>query len=158
MELEQRILDAYREGSDLGYIQQCFNLSEEEIRKVLINYKDRNHYKRTFTDDFKKLIAERDLNNVSRRQIISELSVSANTVKQACKQFGQLVKRYASSENEYTIVKGVHNLDCCPSCKNKRVNNVESIESQETVFCMNCHGEFFKLKGNVYQVNWEYVD
>lgn len=157
----EKILDAYRDGSHLNYIQECFNVSEEEIIKVLTEYKERNRYKKTFTDEFKKLIAERDINGVPRRQIALELGINVNTVKKACEQFGQAVKERASSDNTYTVVEGVHSLDCCPKCKSKRVNEIDSVVGNINttgIFCMNCNEEFFKLNGKVYRVNWEYIE
>lgn len=162
MELNQRIIDAYRDGSPLSYIQQCFGVSNKYIKEVLIDYKERNRkHKKAFTDEFKKLIAERDINGVPRRQIAFELDVSMSTVQSACKQFGQAVKERAFSENTYTVVEGVHNLEHCPNCGSKRVNEIESVVGNVNttgVYCMGCGSEYFILNGQVYQVNWEYID
>lgn len=161
MEFEQRILDSYRDGSHLNCIQQSFGVSEEYIKKVLIDYKERNRYKKTFTDEFKKLISERDINGISRRQIALELDINVNTVKKACEQFGQSVKERASSDNAYTVVKGVHNLDCCPNCKSKRVNEIDSVVNNVNttgIYCMECGDEYFYMNNKVYRVNWEYID
>lgn len=161
LELEKRILDAYRDGTHLSYMQECFFISEEEIKAVLINYKKRNRYQRTFTDEFKKLIAERDINDIPRRQIALELGISINTVKRACEQFGQTVKEKTSSDNAYTIIEDVHNLDRCPKCKSMRVNEIESMAGNVNttgIFCMECGEEHFIMDGKIYRVNWEYIN
>lgn len=158
MELEQKIIDAYRDGSPLCYIQECFGVSKEYIKKVLIDYKERNRYKKTFTNEFKQLIAERDINGIPRMQIASELNININTVKRACEQFGQAIKGRAFSENTYTLIEGVHNLERCPRCRSRRVNEVEPVVGTMGIYCMECGSEFFIMDEQVYQVNWEYID
>lgn len=161
MELNQRILEAYRDGSPLNFIQECFGVSKQYIKDILLDYKKRNRYKRTFTDEFKKMIAERDINGIPRRQIAHELNINISAVQNACKQFGQAVKERAFSDNTYTLVEGVHSLECCPSCGSKRVNEIESVAWNTIttgIYCMACGDEHFMLDEEVYRVNWEYID
>ena len=153
-QFEDKILQAYRNGSDLGYIVESFNVTHKQIKKILISYKEQNHVKRTFTEEFKKLIAERDMNGVARRQIANELDINVNTVKKACEQFGQSFKERASSENEFTKIEGEFSKDSCPSCSSKNVNEVE----EDTIYCMDCGNEFIIKEDHILKVNWEYIE
>lgn len=154
MNIEERVIEAYRDGSEMGFIVESLNISYKQVKSILINLKESSRYKRTFTDDFKKIIAERDMNGVSRRQISLELEINANTVKKACEAFGQSLKERASSDNEYTKIDGVTNMSQCPHCKSKSINEVDV----NTYYCMDCGDEFI-FKGNyALKVNWEYVD
>lgn len=154
MKLEERIIEAYRDGSDLGYIVESFNISHEKIKSTLINLKENSRYKRTFADEFKKIIAERDMNGVSRRQISLELEINANTVKRACEQFGQARKEKAQPVNEFTKVTGTFRGDFCPTCKGKNVNEVED----KTIYCFDCGDEHELYEGYALRVNWEHID
>jgi Zn finger protein HypA/HybF involved in hydrogenase expression len=153
-ELEQKILDAYQDGSDVGYIIECLNTTHSKVKEVLLAYKDANRYKRTFTDEFKRMIAERDINGVARRQIALELEINVNTVKKACEQFGQAFKEKATSENEYTRIDGEFGLDTCPSCGSNSVNIVED----NTTYCKKCGNEHIIKEDHALKINWEYLD
>jgi transposase-like protein len=153
-DLEQKILKAYQDGSDVGYIIECFNTTHKKVKEVLIAYKDANRYKRTFTDEFKKVVAERDINGVARRQIAQELEINVNTVKKACEQFGQAFKEKATSENEYTRIDGEFTMFKCPSCRSSKVNEVED----KTIYCKNCGNEHIINEDHALKINWEYLD
>lgn len=161
--LEERIIEAYRDGSELGYIVESFNIPYKRVKSILINLKESSRYKRTFTDEFKTIIAERDANGVSRRQISLELEINANTVKRACEQFGNSLKGRAVSDNEFTRIDGAKDMTVCPSCKSSKVNEVDV----KTIYCMSCGDEFVfkseKIDKDNYnhyalKVNWEYLD
>lgn len=175
-ELEVKILEAYRDGNDLGYIVESFNIPYKRIKEILIRYKEYNREKRTFTEDFKRLIAERDINGVARRQIAEELEINVNTVKKACEQFGQAFKEKSSSEQAFTQINlDKFDLKTCPNCESKNVNLVDD----NTTYCKDCgaeceHYKIFeevevkekgkkkKVKKEVgyyaMKVNWEYLD
>jgi predicted RNA-binding Zn-ribbon protein involved in translation (DUF1610 family) len=153
-ELELKVLEAYQEGSDLGYIVECFNITHSRVKQILTAFKDANRVKRTFTDDFKKVIAERDINGVPRRQIALELEINVNTVKKACGKFGQALKDRASSENEYTRIEGEFDLKTCPSCGSSNVNIVED----NTTYCKKCGNEHIINEDHALKLNWEYLD
>lgn len=153
-ELELKVLEAYQEGSDLGYIVECFNITYSRVKQILIAFKDANREKRTFTDDFKRVIAERDINGVSRRQIAMELEINVNTVKKACAKFGQALKDRASSENEYTRIEGKFDMNTCPSCGSNDVNEVE----ENTTYCKKCGSEHIHKEDHALKLNWEYLD
>jgi transposase-like protein len=153
-ELEQKILNAYQDGSDLNYIIQQFNTTHQNVKNILINLKENSRFKRTFTDEFKVMIAERDVNGVARRQIAQELEINVNTVKKACEQFGQAFKDKASSENEYTRIDGDFNMSKCPSCKSSKVNEVE----EDTTYCKNCGSEHIIKKDHALKINWEFLE
>lgn len=176
--MEEKVLGAYADGSEIRYIAKCFEMTEEEVLAVLHNFREKSRYKRSFTDDFKKLVAERDL-KFSRRQIAQELGINVATVKKSCEQFGNALKDKAVSDNMYSLVEGVDNLDVCPSCHSHKVNKIESIADNintKGIYCMNCGDEHFTLNeteeiedkdGNkktivtgtlVYKVNFEYLE
>ena len=152
--LEDRIINLYRDGSDIGYIVESLNVPYEKIKKTLIDLKESSRYKRTFTDEFKKIIAERDINGVSRRQISIELEINANTVKRACEAFGQSMKDRVDSDNEYTRIDGNLDKSICLSCNSSKVREVE----QNVIYCMNCGNEYIFKDDHVLKVNWEYFD
>jgi hypothetical protein len=151
---EETILEKYRNGSDIGYIVEKMNISPRLVKQTIIAFKEANRLKKSFTDEFKMLIAERDSNGVSRRQIASELEINANTVKKACEMFGQSNKEKASSENEYTKIEGKFPLTVCPSCKSKKVNVVDD----NTTYCKDCGNEHIHNEDHALKINWEYVD
>lgn len=152
--MNKEVLHAYRNGKDLTYIAKRFNTSTNEIKEILLDYKEASKYKRTFTDDFKRLIAERDMNDVSRRQIATELEINANTVKKACERFGQSLKEVAPSGNEYTKIEGNFDMNTCPSCLSDKVNEV----AEFTTFCLSCGNEVIHKENHALKVNWEFLD
>lgn len=153
-EFEEKILEAYRDGSDLGYIIESLNTTHKRIKEILIRYKEHNREKRTFTEEFKRLIAERDINGVARRQIAEELEINVNTVKKACEQFGQAFKEKATSDQTYTRIDGEFDLKSCPSCGSKKVNVVED----NATYCKSCGSEHIIKKDHALKINWEYLD
>lgn len=152
--LEDKVIEMYRNGNEVEYIIESLNITYKRVKQILIGLKESSRYKRTFTDEFKKIIAERDMNGISRRQISLELEINANTVKKACEKFGQTLKERASSDNEFTRIDGKFNLSECPLCKSKDVNKVDD----NTIYCMSCGNEFIINKDHVLKVNWEYVE
>lgn len=158
--MEEKVLGAYADGSEIRYIAKCFEITEEEVLEILHNFRDKSRFKRSFTDDFKKLVAERDL-KFPRRQIAVELGINVATVKKSCEQFGNALKDKAISDNMYSLVKGVDNLEVCPSCHSRKVNAIESITDNintKGIYCMNCGDEHFIMNDLVYKVNFEYLE
>jgi Zn finger protein HypA/HybF involved in hydrogenase expression len=151
---EERILEKYRNGSDMGYIVEKLNIPYKIVKQTIISFKEANRLKKSFTKEFKMLVAERDMNGVSRRQIASELEINANTVKKACEEFGQSNKERANSENEYTKINGKFPLTVCPSCESKDVNVVDD----NTTYCKKCGNEHIHHKTYALKINWEYVE
>lgn len=152
--LEDTVIEMYRDGNEIKYIIESLNITHKRVKQILIGMKESNRHKRTFTDEFKKIIAERDMNGISRRQISLELEINANTVRKACEKFGQTFKERASSDNEFTRIDGKFDLSECPSCKSKDVNEVED----NTIYCMSCGDEFIIKKDHALKINWEYVE
>jgi transposase-like protein len=152
--LEQKVVDAYADGSPIQLIAESFKISHEQIKDILIKYKEESRFKKTFTDEFKKMISQRDINGVSRRQIADELNINANTVKKACEQFGQALKERAVSENTYTRINGNFTMKSCPSCGSSRVNAVE----ENTIYCKSCGEEHIINEDHALKLNWEYLD
>ncbi len=152
--IKEKVITAYRDGSDLGYISTSLKISKDEIKNILINLKESNRFKRTFTDEFKRIISERDKNGVSRRQISLELEMNASTVKKACEQFGNSIKEKSLPYNEFTKIKGKFDKAKCPNCESRSVNNVGDNE----IYCLNCGNEYIFKKDHIFRVNWEYLD
>lgn len=160
LELNDRIIELYRDGCTLEYLAKCLNIPSEVVENILIEYKENNRNKRGFNDDFKETIAMRDLNGISRRQISIELGVNIATVKKACEKFGQSIKNKDTFENEHTKLDKFYDLSYCPKCHSKNVNKVE----ENTIFCKECLSEFYNVideDDNIHEthiINWEYID
>lgn len=152
--IEHKILESYSEGSPISFIADSFRLSEQITLDIIRNYRDKNRYKRTFTEDFKRMIAERDLNGVARSTIASELEVNINTVKKACEKYGQAVKDKATSGQLYTKIEGNFSLDICPNCGSKHNNLVD----ENTTYCFDCESEFEYYDGYIKKVNYEFLE
>jgi transposase-like protein len=152
--IEQKVLRAYADGSPLGLIAESFDIELKQVEEILNTYKEENRYKRTFTDEFKNMIAERDINGVARNLIAQELKLNANTVKKSCELFGQTLKEKATSENIFTRIDGDFSIDTCPSCNSKRNNIVD----ERTAFCMHCNSEHEYHDGYVMKVNFEHLE
>ncbi|SDX97299.1 hypothetical protein [Thermoactinomyces sp. DSM 45892] len=158
---EEKVLDAFSKGVGILVIQEELSCLESDISRILIKYKEKNRQKNSFSDDFKKLIAERDMHNVPRKTIATELRINVATVSKACKQFGQKTKGRVSSYNLYSEIVGINNLKRCPNCNSEKVNRIESLVrnfNTSGIFCMDCGNEYFELKGKFYHINFEYID
>lgn len=148
MNLREKIINAYAEGSNISYIAECFDITPDDVLNELRQFKNDSVFKRTFTDEFKMMIAERDMRKVTRTSISEELQLNVATVKRACEKFGNAIKEIASNDNVYTIVDGVHNLDTCPTCNNHKVNKIESVSdgiNTDGIYCMECGDEHFLM-------------
>lgn len=159
------ILDAYADGSELTLMITSFNVSYNYIIKVLNDYKEANREKKSFTDDFKKMVAQRDINGISRNAISKELGINPNTVKKFCEKFGQAVKGKNNEENEYTRIEGKFSTDECPTCKAKKPNTIEKTDTYVITYCMKCgdeHTHPIKKDGDfedyVLKLNFEYIE
>ena len=151
---KQYILEAYADGSSMSYLAESFGITEEEVKAILITYKEESRFKKSFTDEFRKMIAERDINGVARNAIAKELELNVNTVKKSCEAFGQAVKGRATSDNAFTRIDGEFKLDTCPSCGSKRNNLVD----ENTTYCRDCGGEYEYYKGYILKVNWGFIE
>lgn len=166
MTLEEKVIGAYADGSELGLIVESFNITYKQVTQILASFKEANKGKRSYSDEFKRVIAERDMNGIDRTAIRKELEINSITIKKACEQFGQSSKNKASSENEYTRIEGEVSKDICPSCKSRKNNIVD----EETTYCMDCGKEHVYKTETIQdgeeettityalKVNWEYVE
>lgn len=152
--IKQKILVAYSEGSTLEYIAESFEISKEKVKEILIEHKEESRLKKSFTDEFKIMISERDLNGIARAVIASELELNINTIRKACEKFGQALKDRALNDNAFTKIDGEFTMDTCPSCGSKRNNKVD----ENTTFCRDCDSEHEYYDGYVMKVNFEYLD
>ena len=148
------IINAYADGSPLSLIAESFNLTVEELKELLISYKKSNKMSKSFTEDFKKVIAERDINGIARNSIAKELGINISTVKKACEKYGQSLKDKAISENLYTRINGDFNMKKCPSCNSSNNNSVD----ENTTYCMSCDSEHEYYDGYVLKLNFEYLE
>lgn len=154
MSIEQKVLDAYSEGSTISLIVTSFNTTYKNVINIIRNYKESNRHKRTFTDEFKMMIAQRDINGVARSTIAEELEINVNTVKKACEKFGQAIKEKATSDQAYTKIDGKFTLKKCPSCGSRKNNLVD----EKTTYCMKCETEHEYYDGYVLKINYEYIE
>lgn len=152
--LEHRVVEAYSEGSPILLISESFKIPQRLALDILRKYKEESRLKRTFTDDFKKMVAERDMNGVPRSTIAEELQLNVNTVKKACEQFGQAIKEKATSDQVFTKIEGEFDLKVCPSCGSNKNNLVD----EKTTYCMNCDTEHEYYDGYVLKINFEYLE
>lgn len=151
---KEEILEAYSNGIPLGMIIESLNLTHKQVKQVLLKFKEDNRLNRSFTDNFKIIIAERDINGVTRSEIAKELEINAGTVKKACEKFGQSIKDKASSDNVYTRIDGKFEMSHCPSCGSGKNNIVD----ENITFCMDCDSEHEYYDDHVLKVNFEYLD
>lgn len=154
MNMEKMVIEAYRDGNDLKYMGEALGITYDEIKDILVGFKVNSKHGRTFTDEFKKIIAERDMNGISRRQISTELEINAHTVKKACEAFGQVRKEKAQPINEFTKIDGNFDGSKCPTCESKDVREVD----EDTIYCFDCGNEHEIYDSYVLRVNWEHVD
>jgi Zn finger protein HypA/HybF involved in hydrogenase expression len=153
--LKEKVLDAYVMGSAIEYIATSFNITEDEVIRILREYRDESKTKRIFNEEFRKFIAERDINGeVTRKSISLELGVNIGTVKKACVQFGQAFKEKALSDQMYTKISRELDMKTCPTCNSRRVNEVEEF----TTYCMECGDEYVHKQNYVLKVNYEYLE
>lgn len=152
--VEQKVLEAYADGSDLNLIVESFNITHKRVLEILNTYKSKSHYKKTFTDEFRTMIAERDINGVARSTIAKELNINVSTVKRACELFGQSLKEKATSDKAYTRIDGDFKLSNCPSCGSKKNNLVD----EKTTYCLKCDSEHEYYDGYVLKINFEYLE
>lgn len=144
----------YEDGLSIGSISEHFEITEGEVHECLEQLKDLHRKGKGFDDDIKRVIAMRDKNEISRRQIASELSINIATIKKACEKFGQSVKAKDSFENYYEELEKFYDLSTCPDCNSKRVNEVD----EDSIYCMDCGMEFFNKNGKTNRINWEYIN
>lgn len=153
--LEQKVLDAYSDGSEIALIITSFNITHKKVMEILNTYKEENREKKSFKDDFKKMVAQRDINGVARSAIAKELEINPNTVKKFCEQFGQALKeKSAMSEKAYTRIDGEFDLKSCPTCNSKKVNVVD----ENTTYCLKCGNEHIHHEDHVLRINFEYIE
>ena len=148
------IINAYADGSPLSLIAESFNLTVEELKELLISYKKSNKMSKSFTEDFKKTIAERDINGIARNSIAKELEINISTVKKACEKYGQSLKDKAISENLYTRIDGDFDMKKCPSCNSRKNNSV----GENATYCLDCDSEHEYYDGYVLKLNFEYLE
>lgn len=149
------MLDAYADGSELGLIISSFNITYSQAIEILKSFKEDNRMKKSFKDDFKIMVAQRDINGVARSTIAKELDINPNTVKKFCEQFGQALKeKSAMSEKAFTRIDGEFDLKTCPSCNSKKVNIVED----NTTYCKECGNEHIINEDHALRINFEYIE
>ena len=154
LSFEEKVITAYSDGSPVEVIAESFMMTAQEVLDTLLAYKNKNRFRRSFSEDFKRMIAERDMSGVVRSDIAKELDINISTVKKSCEQFGQSLKERASSENMYTKIGDYIDEEKCISCGSKDYNQVDL----DAYYCKKCGSEHTVRQDGVYQVNWEYLD
>lgn len=157
IDIDDKILEMYERGSELGTIIETQNITHKHLMLVLKRFVENNKNKNgTYTDDIKKVIASRDRAGVTRGNISFELGININTVRSACEKFGKPRKKSEGQIKNQLFVrigKG-NNFDKCPLCKSSKVNEVEIDE----FYCIDCGNEFRTDGNHIYKLNWDMVD
>lgn len=161
--LTSHIIKHYTDGKSIGYIASVTGISEDEVLMRLRIFKSDSVQKlgNSYNDEIKKVIAKRDKNDVSRSQIAQELCLSVTFIGNACKKFGDNLKKKAKFLNQYTEIDSKHDLKTCPDCNSKKVNEINGyINDHNTVgiYCLNCNGEYFRFMNDdkLYRLNYEF--
>lgn len=147
----------YAEGVLIESIGELHHMTAQDVLMILREYKESCTFKRNFTDEFKIMIAERDMNEeITRSSIADDLQINPNTIKRACENFGNALKEKAQSAQEFTRIDGLFSFKECPSCKSQKVNKVD----EHTLYCMVCGDEhIFKFEEEyILKVNYEWFE
>lgn len=149
-----KLISLYKDGRSLDYISKKIKLPKGDVESFFKNLKNKHRFKRAYTDDFKIIIAERDISDgASRRKIASELGISTNTVRRACEDFGQPFKEVVSKNDIYERIDGVFNKEECISCNSIKVNRVDD----NTFYCKRCGSEHIINSDHALKIKWEYL-
>lgn len=157
--LEDKIIEMYKNGSELSTILQKLNITYKKVKKTLDNLRESSREGRSFSDDFRKIISRRDARGIPRKHIAEELGINVNTVKNACDKFGDKIKEKHNSENSFELVENVKDEDVlkytkiCNNCNNS-LNGVED----NVFYCRSCDNEYTIKEDKLYKLNWEYVE
>ena len=146
------------------------------IREAISDRKERNSFLKRLRDeginennrlkeDFRKIIAMRDGNGVSRAQISQELNINYNTIKTACSKYGSAVKNKANHPQKYKKLDKNLDLSTCPSC-NSGLKEMDILMddsfpeafTSKTYYCFECGEEFFNFNGDTYYIDWAFID
>lgn len=165
-ELLEPVLSYYANGKSIDSIANKLNISREKVLITLRKYKDSQRPNGTYSDDFLKLVADRDSSGVMKVNIMNELLISRSPLMRAIEEFGFVTSR--KKEDDYEFIRGVNPLDKieeCPFCGNTKLNDVDSIITRNSVdfevegkYCMGCGEETFIFKNVLYKTKWENVD
>lgn len=149
------VVEEYEQGHPISYIAEMLGIEESVVLGFLRQHRDNSRLPNSYTDDFKQMIAMRDLNDgVTRSSISKELEVNPNTIKKACNKYGQALKGKSKSEQMYLRIDGVFARDKCPSCKSKKINEVDD----NTYYCKDCGDEHIFYDEYIQKINFEWVD
>lgn len=152
----ENVIEDYAEGVSLEFIAFERSMTTQDVLMILRQYKEKCTVSRTFTDEFRIMIATRDLKeDLTRNSIAEDLQINPNTVKKACEAFGNAFKEKAQSAQEFTRTEGLFSFKECPSCKSKKVNKVD----ENTLYCMDCGDEhiFHFEEEYILKVNYEWL-
>ena len=152
--LKESVISRYSDGMSLQWISNNFDITIKEVKDILLEFKNDNkkgHNRILYKDELFMVVAERDLNGVSRRDIETELEINIATVRSACEKFGKGCK---SKKNPYIKVD-CKDLSKCPHCNSDKVNQVD--EDGLNVYCMDCGNEFFEEGEDFWMIDWSYI-
>lgn len=156
--LQDKILSSYRGGSEIELISYVLNVDIDIILQTIRNYKKSSKHKNSYTVEFKTMIAERDMNGVSRTNIKNELDIHENTIRKFCQKYGVVKKEKETESDElYTYYSEGLLLNSCPKCNGKKLNTVTEYFGEEK-YCINCSSQFKQVGDSIHILNWEYID
>lgn len=157
-ELENKILKHYRGGSEIELMSYVLNVDIDTILQTVRNYKEQSKYKNSYTIEFKTMIAERDMNGISRTSIKNELDIHENTIRKFCTKYGVAKKETETeSDEEYSYYSEGLLLDNCPKCNSRKLNIIMEYNGEEK-YCMDCSSQFKQVDNAIHILNWEYIN
>lgn len=151
------------DGASIEDIADNVKASPEQVSDILKEYKNSQKVKGVYTEEFMKLIANRDRMNIQRNTIMKELNVSRTILIKSIKKYG-FIKKIDNDASEEIIGKiDTANFEFkeCPECSSKKINTIETLHNDATIngiYCIKCGNEFFSNRGYIYKVKWENVD
>ena len=151
------IIEEYSKGFSLGIIAENLECDIKEVEEYLLDLKNHSKEGRSFNNEYKTMIANREKRGVSRRKSSKELGINPNTVKNACNEIGLNPPKESDSSGEQEerhdiIISGEIDKNCV-FCDSRRVSKVD----KKIVFCIDCNSEYKVYDDHVMKTNWEYI-
>lgn len=153
-----KIIELYKQGETLENISELLNLNIEKLKEMLSDYKKSCRYMRNYIPEFKQLLLQRHNSGFTLQTIGEEMQMDMKIVSKYIKSIGGKVKKKGRpiKRNEYEVIEW-QRFDQCPDCESKNVNEVNTIEVNNS-YCMDCGTEWYKThKKQIRKVIWEFV-
>lgn len=157
------VVELYMDGYPISAISAELMISSDKVLEVLRDQKKKESHVRGYTHDFKRMVAERIVSGVKKASVKEELGIAYTTINKYLKEFlvEAPISQKSLEENMYDEIDWTL-FDKCPCCHGINVNDL-NIYRQEGFdrkhsYCLTCGTEWEEKDGNVYKINWEYVE